>query len=224
MTVVIVVLYIHLFYYYKEPKLNIKAIVFDYGQVISLPQDPATMDILAQRIGVKREKFESTLWSLRDEYDRGTLTSMQYYKQVLSSLNVSMDDKSIEELITIDLSSWKNIDTGTVALMEDVKKAGYVLGILSNMPHDFLAWARESIPVFSLPHASLFSCEVNLIKPEAAIYKKLLSMLELEGAAVVFFDDKPENIESARAAGIQAFLWESAENARHKLSSLGVKL
>ena len=208
--------------------MSIKAIVFDYGQVISLPQDPTVMDTLARLAGVERERFETTLWSLRGEYDRGTLSSMEYYKKVLSSLGVNMEEKNIEELIeeliSIDLSSWKNIDPGTVSLMEDVKKAGYVLGILSNMPHDFLVWARENLPVFSLPQVNLFSCEVNLIKPEDAIYKKLLSMLNMEGSPVVFFDDKPENIESARAAGIHAFLWESPENARRELASLGVKL
>ena len=204
--------------------MSIKAVVFDYGQVISLPQDPAAMDNLAQRAGAERGKLESAVWSLRDEYDRGTLSSIEYYKKVLSSLDISMDDKSIDELIAIDLGSWKNIDPGTFSLMEDVKKAGYVLGILSNMPHDFLAWGRKNCPVFSLPHVSLFSCEVNLIKPEAAIYEKLLSMLEHEGANVVFFDDKPENIESARAAGIQAFLWENPESARRVLLSLGVNL
>ena len=204
--------------------MNIKAVIFDYGQVISLPQDPSVMGRLAQLAGAERELFTSTLWSLRDEFDRGTFGPKEYYNQVLSRLNVSVEDKVIDEMLTIDLHSWKNIDSGTVSLMEDVKKAGYVLGILSNMPHEFLAWARENLPVFSLPHMGLFSCEVNLIKPEEAIYRKLLSMLELESAEVVFFDDKPENIEAARAAGIQAFLWESPENARRELLSLGVKL
>ena len=203
--------------------MGIKAVIFDYGQVISIPQDPKVLDSLAQRIGVERERFEPVLWSLRDEYDRGTITVKEYYRNVLSRLGVSMDDKSIDELTAIDLDSWRNINEGTVSLMEDVKKAGYVLGILSNMPHDFLEWARGNLPVFSLPHVSLFSCEVSIIKPEQAIYSKLLSMLDMEGAEVAFFDDKPENIESARAMGIRAFLWESPESARRELSSLGVR-
>jgi len=157
--------------------LSIKAVVFDYGQVISFPQDPKVLDGLAQRIGVEREQLEPVLWSLRDGYDRGTHNAKEYYNEVISRLNVSMDDKSIDELIVMDLDSWKNINEKTVTLMEDIKKAGYVLGILSNMPHDFLAWAREHIPVFSLPHLSLFSCELGLIKPEEAIYRKLLSLL-----------------------------------------------
>jgi len=204
--------------------LSIKAVIFDYGQVISLPQDPKVIDYLAGRIGADRDRFESLLWSLRKEYDRGTQTAKEYYNIILSRLNVSMDDESIDEMIDVDLKSWKNVNPGTVSLMEDVKKAGYILGILSNMPHDFLAWARKNIYVFSLPQINLFSCEVNLIKPEKAIFQKLISMSGAEPEELVFFDDNPENVSSAVSLGIKAFLWKDPENARRELSLLGVKL
>jgi putative hydrolase of the HAD superfamily len=108
--------------------------------------------------------------------------------------------------------------------MEDVKKAGYTLGILSNMPHEFLAWARKSMPVFSLPHMGLFSCEVSLIKPEKEIYQKLLSLLGVTPPELVFFDDNAENIKAAVSLGIRAFLWKDPENARRELLALGVSL
>ena len=204
--------------------MSIKAVVFDYGQVISLPQDPKVIDELARRIGVEREKFEPILWSLRADYDRGVISAKEYYRNILSHFSVTMDDKNLDELVEIDHLSWRYINPETVTLMEDVKKAGYTLGILSNMPHDFLSWARKNIPVFSLPHASIFSCEVNFIKPEKAIYIKLLSLLALEAGELVFFDDNAENIKSARALGMEAFLWKNPENARRELSSVGVRL
>ena len=204
--------------------MSIKAVVFDYGMVICFPPDPKVLDSLADRIGVEREKFEPLVWTLREEYDRGTVNGREYYKKIFSLLGVSMDDKSVDEIVEQDLDSWKNINPGTVALMEDVKKSGYVLGILSNMPHDFLAWARKNVPVFSLPHVSLFSCEVSLVKPEEAIFRKLLSLLDLTAAELVFFDDNENNVKGARALGIEAFLWENPESARRVLLSLGVKL
>ena len=136
--------------------MNIKAVIFDYGQVISLPQDPAAIDRMAEIAGVERGKFESMLWALRDEYDRGTIDAREYYKKVLAKLSVDIDMNHIDEIIETDFNSWKNINPETVELMEDVKKAGYTLGILSNMPHDFLAWARKTLPVFSLPQVGLF--------------------------------------------------------------------
>jgi putative hydrolase of the HAD superfamily len=139
-------------------------------------------------------------------------------------LGVFLDDEKIDEIEEIDSASWKNINAETVSLMEEIKKAGYLLGILSNMPFNFLAWARENLPVFSLPHAGIYSCEENLIKPEEGIYRKLLSALGVEAGELVFFDDKIENIKGAAALGIKAVLWEGPESARQKLLSLGIRL
>ena len=208
--------------------MSIKAVVFDYGQVISFPQDPMAIGRMAELAGVERGKFEAALWALRGEYDRGTIDAKQYFREVLSGLRVSLDEGKIDEMIKIDFLSWVNINPKTVALMEDVKKAGYTLGILSNMPHDFLVWARENLPVFSLPHAGIFSCEHNVIKPEEAIYRKLLAALDDKGVTaggeVVFFDDLVKNIKGAEALGINAILWNDPEDARRKLLSLGVNL
>jgi putative hydrolase of the HAD superfamily len=203
--------------------MGIKAVIFDYGQVISLPQDPKTIDRLAERIGVEREKFEPVLWSLRGEYDRGTFSSREYYREILARFGITMNDASIDELVEIDLSSWKNINDETVALMKDIKSAGYILGILSNMSHEFLAWTRENVSVLSILDVGLFSCEVNLIKPEEAIFRKLLFMLDgIKSEELVFFDDIAENIKSARDLGIESFLWKDSETARRQLESLGV--
>lgn len=204
--------------------MEIKAIVFDYGRVISFDQDPKVIYELAKRAGVEKEKFEPALWALRGDYDRGLIDARGYYRNVLASLSVSMDDTSMDEMIEMDYQSWKNINPETIALMEEVKKAGYILGILSNIPHSFLAWARKTLPVFSLPQIGLFSCEVNCIKPEKEIYQKLLSMAAVQAGELVFFDDLQENIKGARELGIKAFLWESPDCARRQLAEMGVVL
>jgi len=204
--------------------LGIKVIVFDYGQVISLPQDPCALDKIAAKANVDRKQFEHVLWSLRGQYDRGVISARDYYRKVLANLDASVDDKTMDEMIEMDYNSWKYINNETVELMENVKKAGYTLGILSNMPHDFLTWARINIPVFSLPQIGVFSCEVNLIKPEEAIYRKLLSLAGVKAEELVFFDDIPENVNSAKNLGIKAFLWKDPKSARQELLSLGVNL
>ena len=198
--------------------------VFDYGQVISFAQDPVALDRLAEKAGVSREKFESFIWVLRTEFDRGTITAKEYYHNILSALDVNLDEKTIDEMIEMDYESWRNINPATEALMAEVKKAGYILGILSNMPHEFLAWARKNVPVFSLPHISVFSCEANSIKPEEAIYQKLISLAGVKPEEIVFFDDNNENVKSACALGIKAFVWTNPGDARNELSALGVKL
>jgi len=214
--------------------LSVKAVVFDYGRVISLPQDEAVVGRLAEMAGAERETFASALWGLRGGYDRGVVDAREYYREVFAelypkvSVEARIDSDLIDRMIEMDLASWREVSVDTAALMEDVKRAGYTLGILSNMPRDFLAWARENLSVFSLPHVGVFSCEVNLLKPEEAIYRRLLDALAARGVAssseVVFFDDMIENVSGAEALGIKAFLWKDAESARRELISLGVAL
>jgi len=208
----------------RSLRLSIKAVVFDYGQVISFPQDPAVLDRLAERAGVSREKFESVIWVLRAEFDRGTITAKEYYHNILSALDVNLDEKTMDKMIEMDFESWRNINPATEALMEDVKKAGYILGILSNMPHEFLGWARKNVPAFQLPHISVFSCEANSIKPEEAIYHKLISLAGVKPEEIVFFDDNSENVKCACALGMVAFIWTNPEDAKKELLALGVKL
>ena len=204
--------------------MSVKAVVFDYGGVISLPQDQKAMDEIAKLAGVEKEKIVQAIWALRGDYDRGTISAKEYFKNVLASLSVYKDDKTVGDIIELDINSWKSVNTETEALMKELKEAGYLVGILSNIPHEYLSWAKKNVPAFSIPHASIYSCDVHLIKPEEAIYKKTLSLFDAGPDELVFFDDKAENIAGAKALGIKAILWKNPKQARNELISLGVKL
>jgi putative hydrolase of the HAD superfamily len=202
----------------------IQAVVFDYGKVICLSPPDSVMDELASLAGLDRGILEPLVWSRRGEYDRGLINGKDYYRALLATRGISLDDGVLEKMVDIDLSSWTRINPGTLALMEDIKKAGLTLGILSNMPREFLEIARRTLPVFKLPDVGLYSCEAGFIKPEAAIYGALLSALGCKPGAVVFFDDIPENVEGASRLGIRAFLWRDPETARKNLEHLGLSI
>jgi len=197
-------------------------VVFDYGGVISFFPDSKVMDELASMAGVKRVDFEPLVWSLRGEYDRGTLTAKEYYRKVLSRLDAAPTDAVLEAIIEPDQAGWKRVNPETERLMEDVKRGGLTVAILSNMPGDFLAWARGALPVFSLPHKAVFSCEAASIKPEDAIYRALFSAVGLPPEALVFFDDNEANVTKAKELGMTAYVWEGADKAREALRALGV--
>ncbi|MDR2797965.1 MAG: HAD family phosphatase [Treponema sp.] len=198
-----------------------KAVVFDFGKVISFPPEPQVMAALAAIAGLDVKTMDTLVWAYRKEYDRGTLSGKDYYRTILGP---GLDDAKAEALVRIDLDSWKRINPDTVTLMEDVKAAGYTLGILSNMPHDFLAWARESLPVFRLPHVGIFSCETGSIKPETSIYEKLLQGLSCRPEEVVFFDDMPINVEKACSLGIHGLVWQDPETARRALQKMQMRV
>ena len=59
----------------------------------------------------------------------------------------------------------------------------------------------------------IWSCDHGVTKPDAAIYRLCLDALGCEPQRTLFFDDRPNNIEGAKAVGMQAHVFESAEQA-----------
>jgi putative hydrolase of the HAD superfamily len=49
-----------------------------------------------------------------------------------------------------------------------------------------------------------FSHRLRMVKPEAAIYRHAIAGLGVPAENVLFIDDREENVEAARAAGLQA--------------------
>jgi putative hydrolase of the HAD superfamily len=202
--------------------MSIRGVAFDYGKVICYPPDGIELKVLAEKVGMTRKAFESLMWSYRGDYDRGKLSGVEYYRNFLAAAGVFPDKWTLIKMVAVDLSSWTRINKGTEQLMKDVKRAGFKLGILSNMPRDFLVMARMRFPVFKLPHAGIFSCEAASVKPEEKIYRDCCAALGLEPEELVFFDDMPVNIEAACSLGIRGFVWKDPETARETLRRLSV--
>ena len=204
--------------------MAIKAVIFDYGKVISFPPKDSVMEELANISLIESSILEKLILKHRGEFDRGTFSATEYYKTILCEADVSFDDERIEKMADIDIKSWTSINPETVIFMEEIKNAGYLLGILSNMPHDFLNLHRNTFPIFKLTHINIFSCEIGFIKPEKEIYEILLEKLLCKAEETIFFDDIQINIDKAKEIGIRAFLWEGVDKARSDLKSEGLSI
>jgi putative hydrolase of the HAD superfamily len=201
---------------------SIKAVVFDYGKVISAAPGREEREALAAMAGLPLEKLEELDRRRRVEYDRGLFDGRAYYKALLADAGIFCDEESLDAMAQADMDGWKRINPDTEKLMGGIEALGCRVCILSNMPYDFLAWAREHVPVFSR-YAGVYSCEAGAVKPERAIYEKLLSLLGCAYGEVVFFDDLRQNVEGARALGIHAFVFTDAASARKELCALDGK-
>jgi putative hydrolase of the HAD superfamily len=68
----------------------------------------------------------------------------------------------------------------------------------------------------------LLSCEMGLEKPDPKAYELLLKTINLPAEEIVFIDDKEENVEAAKAMGIDAILFTSEPQLRGELNKRGV--
>ena len=109
---------------------------------------------------------------------------------------------------------WLRVNEQALALAREIRAHGVRTAILSNMPPDLLGAIRASFTWLDDFEVQIWSCEHGVIKPHAAIYKLCLDALGCDPQRVLFFDDRPRNVEGARRAGMEAHVFESAEQAR----------
>ncbi len=195
----------------------IKAVIFDFGNVISYANTGDCALEMEKMTGVPERVFRSVYDEFREDFDRGIITGAELYAKTLifnGYADVARNEDLMKKLARMDLESW-------TAVREDVtdwglllQKQGYKLGILSNMPFEFLELYEKNIALFTHADHAVFSCRVNIIKPEKEIYMEALNGLGVKACEAVFFDDVQKNIDAALKLGIHAKLWTGLEKAQ----------
>jgi putative hydrolase of the HAD superfamily len=79
------------------------------------------------------------------------------------------------------------------------------------MPVEIARYIRQCAPWFRDFDYVCFSAEVQLAKPEAAIFQACLKVVRSRPEECLFIDDRAENVEAARALGLQALNFVSVQ-------------
>jgi putative hydrolase of the HAD superfamily len=183
-----------------------KTIILDFGGVLGLPHDPAREITMASLCHLPLGEFLSAYQRDRRELDMGTLPTPEYWKRMLSVAGAAPTPKLLARLEQEDTLAWTRINHTVVQWAAELRAAGYVTAILSNMPRETVAYMRSHKDFRWLRDfaVSMFSCEEGAAKPDLPIYRQCIAKLGTVPASCLFLDDSPVNVAGARAAGIPA--------------------
>ena len=117
----------------------------------------------------------------------------------------------------LDIEIWTAINHAMVDWSGLLKEKGYRTAVLSNMPHEPLAYINETFPWIRNFDTCIYSCEHGLIKPEPQIYHTCLEALGISSGEALFIDDSSENTEAAERLGIHTLTFESLEAAKETI-------
>jgi len=190
--------------------MSIRAVIFDFGNVVCLSPDEEQWAEAAQFCGVDVAEFKRVFWLTRDDYDRGG-DPTSYWLNFARITGRVFDDATIAGLVRREVALWSHFDTRVLEWITRLRTAGIRTGLLSNLPTP-LARALRATPGF-LDHFDqvTFSCEFGAIKPQPEIYRHALDQLQIPPAGGLFIDDRPQNIEGARAVGLRVELFTNWE-------------
>jgi putative hydrolase of the HAD superfamily len=119
------------------------------------------------------------------------------------------------------MEMWLTLNDPMLDWVERLHAAGYKLGLLSNLHQEFANHLREHHAWLRHFHVPVFSSEFRRVKPEPEIYQHILGKLAVPARETLFIDDRPTNIDAARAQGIQGLVFTTAAQLRSDLASIG---
>ena len=125
----------------------------------------------------------------------------------------------MHELWAIDHRSWLSVDPGTLGVLHALAAGGTRLALLSNAGADSSGWLRHG-SVAPLFDRVFVSAELDLVKPDAAIYQHVIDELGIAASDFVFIDNKAENVEGAKAVGGDGHVFTDAASLEAWLRSL----
>lgn len=179
-----------------------KNIIFDIGSVL-IGYRWRDMCLEAGWEAEKAEKigggfFDSPLWP---DFDAGLIATEDLIRSVAGRYPELEEDArwfigSGKKMVIERPKIWK--------LMEELKKKGYGIYVLSNYSEELFTIHTADLPFWKLVDGGVISYQIHQIKPNPPIYRHLMEKYGLKPEECIFFDDRPENTEGARKLGMQA--------------------
>lgn len=179
-----------------------KNIIFDIGSVLigyrwrEMCLDEGWEEEKADKIG--RGFFLNPLWP---SFDAGLVTTEELIE------NIAERYPELREDARWFINSGKKMIVERPKVWEQLRKLreqGFKLYLLSNYSEELFTVHTAGLPFMELAEGGVISYQIHEIKPNPPIYEYLLQKYKLKAQECLFFDDRPENTETARKLGMEA--------------------
>jgi 2-haloacid dehalogenase len=110
----------------------------------------------------------------------------------------------------------------SVAILDELRARGVPLYALTNWSHETFPLARRRFRFMETFLGIVVSGEERLIKPDPAIFQRLLSRYGLDPARTVYIDDAPRNVAAAARLGMHALHFRDPATLRDELCRAGL--
>jgi putative hydrolase of the HAD superfamily len=200
---------------------NVKAVIFDYGDVLCRRPTLGEIEASARILDVPVDQFNALWGRHRDRFDRGDLSSDAYWSQFAEDAGRSLTALQLRELAQKDVAMWSSVNPAMIGWLEELSQAGMKTAVLSNMHADMAEHARQNFKWLSGLTFVTLSAEVRLIKPAREIYEHTLKGLNVAPQEALFIDDREVNVKGARDMGLHAMVFKSIEQLRQALAAGG---
>ncbi len=182
--------------------------LFDIGNVIIAFDFNRTTARLADFCSVEPEEALAFVGDLTDQLELGLISPEEFFEQASAKIayrgEVDLFRSAFEDIF--------DLNERMVRFIEEKKSEGARLFLLSNTNGIHVPFFERTYPVFGLFDDRIYSHEVGLMKPNPAIFDLAIEKFELTPEGTIYIDDRPENCEAGREAGLLTIQYDHSDH------------
>jgi putative hydrolase of the HAD superfamily len=202
--------------------LALRAVIFDFGMVLTGTPNQGAHDAMVRLTGLPVERFESLYWTDRHAYDEGKLSGITFWQKLLHDAKLNLGPNAVHELNQLDARMWTTQSPAMVAWQLRLKQHGIRTAILSNMGDSVLESIQREFKWLEQFDALVWSYQLRIAKPDPQIYLHTLEKLGTRPEETLFIDDKKVNVDAAIALRMKSIEFSTVDRLRADLISAGL--
>jgi len=196
----------------------IKAIIFDFGRVISGQKPLSLFRNYEDELGLEPGTINSIMFDSEAWQDAlvGRKTVEEFWHEIGPELGLNSVDEV--DAFRHRYRADEEINQGVLDLIHRLH-GNYKLAVLSNSPPG-LSKGLADWNMLNFFKVVFCSGDEGMAKPDPEAFELTLERLGLKPNEAVFIDDTREHVEAARKLGLQGILFTTAEKLEEELDLL----
>lgn len=199
---------------------QIKHLVFDMGGVlVDIDWHGRVSNLLGQEIPFEQIHAVWGASKSATAFEHGETDFDTFTEQFIAEHQVKLSAKQFQQEFMAIL---KADFPGVCELLASLQQ-NYTTSTLSNSNPAHWGYLVEQNTWLRFIDNPFTSMHFGVMKPEPAIYEKLIAELNCHPAEILFFDDGKKNVEAARALGINAEVTLGLDDVKTALTQYGIE-
>lgn len=175
----------------------LQGVIFDAGGVLVEPGKRIARQAWANRLSTGVEEFTALVWAAMGS--RGVRDKEEIIERLSKATGLPLSDA---HTLLADFHKHWRINEHLLSFLRDLRPR-YRTAVLANAGPAARFGFEELLSLHTAVDFLGISAEIGKSKPDPAAYRFVLEKLGLPAEAVLFIDDRVENVAAAQALGLQ---------------------
>ncbi len=194
-----------------------KAVLFDLDGIVMIGREIYFSHRYSQEHGIPQSEVNEFFMGTFKNCTFGTCDLKEEIAPYLPRWNWK---QSVEEFMEYWFKTESTTDPAVLAHIDMLRGKGIKCYIATRQEKYRMKYLHDDIGLKHHFDGTFCTCDIGYDKSQPEFWKHVLTALALPPEEIMFFDDKQVNVDAARAAGIEAYFYDSIAVLQEKTASL----